>query len=168
MAVFITGSSGCGKSTLIEKIVERLREGGIKISGFITPEIRREGKRVGFKIINLATNEEGILASLEELKESRRFGKYFVNIYEFESIGLKRIDEGEVIVIDEIGKMELLSEKFRKLLENLKNRENLIASVHRNFAKSFNAIDITNVSFYEREKLIEKIVGEFIKDCRKL
>ncbi|MEM5826287.1 MAG: NTPase [Candidatus Aenigmatarchaeota archaeon] len=166
MGIFITGLPGCGKSTLIQKIAERLNSEGIKVSGFVTPELRKDNKRVGFRIINLATNEEGVFASIKEMKESKKFGKYFVNIKEFEEIGLKGIENGEVIIIDEIGKMELLSEKFRAILENLKNKKNLIASVHRSLANDFNAIDITNLSFSEREKLVNEIVEKVRKDLR--
>lgn len=162
MAIFITGLPGCGKSTLIQKIVERARVKGVKISGFITPEIRINDKRIGFKIINLATGEEGILASEENKNNSKRFGRYFVHINQFESIALKDVFEGEIIIIDEIGKMELLSEKFRKLLRYLKERDNVIATVHRSIAKNFNAIDITNLSTKDKEYLAEKILNSLL------
>lgn len=56
MNIFITGNPGCGKSTLIKKLLEGIA--GKKVSGMITPEIRVDGVREGFKIIDLASGKD--------------------------------------------------------------------------------------------------------------
>ena len=66
MRIFITGMPGVGKTTLALKVAERLKDLGYKVGGFITKEIRKDGRRVGFKIITLDTNEEAILAYVGE------------------------------------------------------------------------------------------------------
>src|SRR2546425_9332008 len=60
-AFLITGNPGSGKSTLMARLVEDI--GDRQIAGLSTPEVRRGKVRVGFKMIDLATGEEEILAS---------------------------------------------------------------------------------------------------------
>jgi nucleoside-triphosphatase len=122
--IFITGLPGCGKTTLIKEILKELK---IPAKGFFTEEIRREGERIGFKIVTLS-GKEGILAK-KGFKSSYRVSKYGVILKDLEEIGVKEIEEGLkgdfLIVVDEIGKMELFSEKFKEVILkalNLKNK----------------------------------------------
>lgn len=110
--IFISGRPGCGKTTLIMEILKELN---LNASGFYTQEIRERGQRKGFKIINL-DGKEGILAHVN-IESPYRVNKYKVNIKDLEEIGVNSILEAlkkdQIVVIDEIGKMELFSEKFK-------------------------------------------------------
>jgi len=123
--VFITGRPGCGKTTMI---IEIIKESNLNAGGFYTAEVREGGKRKGFKIIDLDGNE-GILAHVG-LKSPYKVGKYKVNIKDLEEIGVKSIlnaiNKGKVIVIDEIGKMELFSERFKRAVEEAINSKNVV------------------------------------------
>jgi nucleoside-triphosphatase len=111
--IFITGLPGCGKTTLIKEILKELK---LDAGGFFTEEIRERGIRKGFKIITL-DGKEGILAHVD-IKSPYRISRYGVNIKDLEEIGvksiLKGIKENKIIIIDEIGKAEMLSKKFRE------------------------------------------------------
>lgn len=110
--ILLTGKPDCGKTTLIRKVLEGLTE--IDSGGFYTQEIRKGKVRVGFKITTLE-GKTGVLAHVD-YKGRFRVGKYFVNIQDIDEIGVKSILNSlkrDLIVIDEIGKMELFSEKFR-------------------------------------------------------
>ena len=85
--ILICGKPGIGKTTLIKKIAENLRE---KATGFYSEEIRRENKRVGFKIKTLR-GKEGILSHINS-KSPYRVGKYKVNLKEFEEICITSIE----------------------------------------------------------------------------
>jgi nucleoside-triphosphatase len=104
--IFITGLPGCGKTTLIKEILKELK---IPAKGFFTEEIRKEGERIGFKIVTLS-KKEGILAE-KGFKSLYRVSKYGVILKDLEEIGVREIEEGLkgdfLIVVDEIGKMEL-------------------------------------------------------------
>ncbi len=122
--ILITGPPRCGKSTVIEKIVERI---DFPATGFSTREIREKDRRVGFSITTL-DGREGILAH-QNLRSKFRVGKYGVHIKDIEAIAVPSIipsTEGEVVVIDEIGKMECFSLKFRESLAEVLDSPNLV------------------------------------------
>ena len=126
--ILITGPPRCGKSTLIEKVVERI---DFPATGFFTREIREKGGRVGFSITTL-NGREGMLAH-QNLRSKFSVGKYGVHIKDIEGIAVPSVipaTEGEVVVIDEIGKMECFSKKFRETIPKLLDLPNwVIASI---------------------------------------
>lgn len=109
--IVLTGPPGGGKTTAIRRIVEKLDRG--KLAGFYTQEIRENGKRKGFRWIRL-DGEEGTLAHVDITPH--RVGRYGVDIADFERSVVPVLDIGqgdaELFVIDEIGKMECLSQLF--------------------------------------------------------
>lgn len=111
----ITGAPGTGKTTAIRKIVA---QGPIIASGFYTEEIREGGKRLGFKIITL-DGQQGILAHVNK-PGTPRISRYGVDLAELEALGVdavrRAITDGEIVVIDEIGPMEILSTQFRSVV----------------------------------------------------
>ncbi len=114
--IFITGAPGVGKTTLIHTLLKEL---SVPAGGFYTQEMRNsKGTRTGFKICTL-NNQEGVLAAVN-LSSRYRVGKYGVNLQDFERIGVtsivKALAESHLIVIDEVGKMELFSRQFQNIL----------------------------------------------------
>lgn len=110
--ILITGPPRCGKSTLIEKIVSNIER---PVTGFFTREIRERGKRVGFSI-NTLDGREGILAH-QNIDSQFNVGKYGVNLNDIDSIAVPSMipaRKEEIIVIDEIGRMECFSHLFRE------------------------------------------------------
>ena len=124
MNILLTGPPRCGKSTVIEKLVKQISR---PVSGFFTREIRKEGKRVGFSIITL-DGKEGVLA--HQNSPSRvRVGKYRVNLDQLDQIAVPSIipaKPDEIVIIDEIGKMECFSPLFRQTLLKTLDSENLV------------------------------------------
>src|SRR5712691_5669614 len=107
-----------------------LRAHRVPLSGFTTEELRERGRRVGFAV-ETVSGERGVLAHVD-LPGPPRVGKYGVDLVAFETIALPalRSDHG-VVVVDEIGKMELASRPFREALDRLFEAEvDVIATVH--------------------------------------
>ncbi|MEW5722388.1 MAG: nucleoside-triphosphatase [Thermodesulfobacteriota bacterium] len=126
--ILVTGTPGCGKSTLIERIIGRLDR---PLTGFFTREIKEKGRRTGFAIITL-DGQRGVLA---HLGHSSRFrvGRYGVNLEDLERIAVPSLrprEPGQVVVVDEIGKMECFSDLFQKtLLETLASPHRVLGSI---------------------------------------
>jgi len=139
--VFITGRPGIGKTTLFLKVIHSLRREGLTVGGFICPEVRVGGRRVGFKIIDLASGNEGFLAKicdseLSLMKEIPKVGKYCVNVSDAVNIGVNAINNAlqssDIVGIDEIGPMELSVEALKKaVFKALTSPKPLVAVVHR-------------------------------------
>ena len=112
-ALLLTGKPGTGKTALIKEALTTTR---VKAGGFYTEEMRAEGVREGFRLITL----DGQSATLAHVGISSPFkvSKYKVDTSALERVGvsaLKRaLQESGLIVIDEIGKMELLSPQFKE------------------------------------------------------
>ncbi len=163
--IFITGKPGVGKTTLIKEILRKLK---IEARGFFTQEIREKGERVGFKIVTL-TGKRGILAK-KGLKTIYQVSKYGVLLNDLEKIGLKEIEEAIgknfLIVIDEVGKMELFSQKFKKVILAALNSENKVLGTimlkKDPFADQIKKRKDTKV-FYLKKENREKIKREIIQ-----
>jgi len=118
--IALTGRPGIGKTTAIKKIVKKLKD---KVVGFWTEEIRNGNKREGFEIVRTDGKRE-LLASVN-IKTPYRVGKYKVNVDGFEKFVVpflkKALKSDKILVIDEIGKMELFSKEFEKLIQTILN-----------------------------------------------
>lgn len=130
--LFITGPPRCGKTTLIKKVSAHPALSG-KVGGFITEELREKGERVGFQIIAYPDAQRGILAR-KGMPSSYRLGSYGVNLEDLESIACcaieKALSRDKIIIVDEIGKMELFSKKFKNiLLEALDSPQKVLATI---------------------------------------
>jgi nucleoside-triphosphatase len=125
--LLIEARPGAGKTTAIGRLAELLRADGVSLSGFLTREIREGGRRVGFEIETF-DGARGLLAHVE-IGGPPRVGRYGVDLEEFERLALPALGEG-VLLIDELGKMELASEPFRHaVLDSLDRPEPIVATV---------------------------------------
>jgi len=113
----ITGSPGIGKSTVVSKVVVRLKSAGVIVGGCTTSEKRAEGARIGFEIRDLSSEKTGELASSIS-KVGPRVGRYRVNLADLAKIGGRALEwassSSELIVVDEVAPMELVSPEFRR------------------------------------------------------
>ncbi|MFX0207308.1 MAG: NTPase [Candidatus Hodarchaeota archaeon] len=130
----ITGRPGVGKTTLIKRIVQEIRRTSPNhnISGFYTDEIRQNGLRIGFNIHTI-DGQQGILARSNEsqLISKMRVGKYFVDITDLENLVVPLLyNSTDLLIIDELGKMELFSLKFRKAVNfAFNNQPRVLATI---------------------------------------
>jgi len=118
--LLLTGTPGIGKTTLIRKVAERLA--GYRLGGFYTEEIRETGQRVGFRLITF-NGEAGIMAHVN-FTQRYRISKYGVDVSvidRFAETALTLVEEVDVYLIDEIGKMECFSSLFVSRVKSLLN-----------------------------------------------
>jgi len=164
-AILLTGPPGCGKTTAIMRVLDCLTS---KPSGFYTQEIRQGGGRTGFKLITL-DGREGVLAHTS-IRGGTRIGKYGVDLSVMDEMAVdairRGVDEGGLIVIDEIGPMELLSKRFQSvLLEALDLDQPVIGTIMRRsspFADGIKQrpdVHLIRVTRGKMDQLVEEIVG---------
>jgi len=163
--ILVAGKPRAGKTTLITEVIDNLRDKSI--GGFYTQEIRKGGERKGFRIRTL-DGKEGILAH-KVTKSKYKVGSYGVNIEDLEGIGVVSIEvalkERDIVVIDEIGKMELYSKKFEEaVIRTLNSPKRVLATIpeHRNrFLNEIrrrNDVELVEITPNNRDLVVEDIV----------
>lgn len=111
----LTGRPGTGKTSLIRQTVAGMKG---KAGGFYTEEMRSGGIRRGFRLITL-DGQEAVLAHVD-IHSRCRVSKYGVDVEALDRVGVPAIREAaaecDLVIIDEIGKMELFSPGFREVV----------------------------------------------------
>ena len=109
----LTGIPGTGKTSLIKQAVAEM---GGRAGGFYTEEIRNRQTREGFRLVTL--DGQDIVLAHVNIRSRYRVSKYGVDVQNLDNVGVAAINravaESDLIVIDEIGKMELFSPRFRE------------------------------------------------------
>jgi nucleoside-triphosphatase len=128
--LLIEARPGAGKTTAIGRLAELLADAGVALSGFLTREIRAGGRRIGFDIETFG-GERGVLAHVD-FPGPPRVGRYGVDLEELERLALPALEApASVVLIDELGKMELASERFRaEVLALFEGQVPIVATVH--------------------------------------
>ncbi|MDI6690568.1 MAG: NTPase [Candidatus Bathyarchaeota archaeon] len=172
--LLLTGSPGIGKTSVLLKTVEALKAKDYSVGGMISREVRSCGRRVGFEILDLGSSRRGWLAHVNQ-KVGPQVGKYRVNLADLDNIGaeaiLKAIAECDVIAIDEIGPMELFSEKFRLAVKRaVESPKPIIGVVHWKAkhrlideVKAREDAEIYAVTYENRDRIHEAILVKAIE-----
>lgn len=117
----ITGLPNVGKTSTLIKIVKKLESEDFTVAGMITRPIEEDGKRVGVMVQDWRTGEEEVFSRLDfdtKQKVETDEGIYHVKTEVLEKIGVNALDvaltdpEVDILIIDEVGKMEMHSEAF--------------------------------------------------------
>lgn len=162
MKVFVSGMPGSGKTTLVKRFLAHFKNK--RIVGFYTEEIRENG-RAGFLAVGIASNKKGLLAS-KKIVSNKKFGSYYLQIKSFEKVlaaEIEALEQAEIIVIDEIGKMEFESQLFKQFLARCLGKEKpFLATLHRSYIKRFEKVGkvfwLTKQNF---EQVYQKILTIF-------
>ena len=131
----ITGLPSAGKTSALVKIIEMLQTDEQTVGGMITEPIVENNRRLGFYVMDWITGEKGVLAHVD-FDSKIRVGNYGVDLDALERIGVKAIEratqEAEIIVIDEVGKMEVESKEFVRVVKDAFDTDKpLILTLHK-------------------------------------
>ena len=165
--VLLTGRPGCGKTTLVKRVVNELSPSA---GGFYTEEIRERRQRVGFKIITL-DGDDAVFAHVD-LQTPERVAKYRLDLSALETVGVEAVREAvrarRLVVIDEIGPMEIRSRNFRDAVNDaLDSGAPILATItarslpFTDAIKSRPDVSIVGVRIKNREELVLELLNKF-------
>ncbi len=128
-AYLLSGEPGSGKTTIIKDVLSKI---GKSAGGFYTEEIRTQGIRQGFRVVTLDGKNATLAHS--SIRSPYRVSKYGVDIDSMDEVAIPAIREAirssDIVVIDEIGKMELFSSSFRDaVVEALESDKKVLGTI---------------------------------------
>lgn len=166
--VVVTGRPGVGKTTLVHRVVERLRDAGVRVSGFYCPEVRRAGRRVGFLIRGLGS-AEGLEAWLARVDgcDGPRVGRY-TTCRAAEEVARQALlgRDADLLVIDEVGPMELRLRGVREaIIESLASGKPALLVAHYRLSdpevlRLLSGAKRFYVTLENRDKLVDEVYKE--------
>ncbi len=118
--VLLTGRPGSGKTTVVMKIVRELQQRDVLLTGFLTEEVRASGARIGFDLVGFDGSRETL--ARQGLETKPKVGRYGVDVAAVDAFskrvvdGIRSLPKQGLVIIDEVGKMELFSHTFRDLV----------------------------------------------------
>jgi len=164
-AYLLSGAPGVGKTTLIKQAIATVKG---RAGGFYTGEIRSQGVRQGFEIVTL----DGSSATLAHVntRSPHRVSKYGVDTDNLDKVGVaalrRAIEECDLVVIDEIGKMELFSSAFRAAVwAALESGKKLLGTIMlpshpwADQIKQDPRVKVLLVSRTNHQQVLEEVVG---------
>jgi len=154
--LLLTGRPGVGKTTVLRRVA-----GSHRASGFLTEELRRQGRRVGFRIAPFG-GPPRVMAHVDFGEP--RVGRYGVDVAAIDEVAERALRPGsDLYLVDEIGKMECLSETFVRRMSALLDAERVVATIAlegRGFiatARRHPDAELHEVTTENRDRLVEEV-----------
>ena len=172
--LLLEGRPGIGKTTVARRLLQLLQEAGVPVAGFTTGELRTGGHREGF-VVEAVSGAREVLAHVD-LPGPPRVGRYGVDLAAFERVALPALGDpgpGGVVVVDELGRMELASAAFCETVVELLGRDvAVVATVQRARHRFTDAlkrrpdIRVVRVTEATRDALPEQLMGRLVDGPR--
>ena len=175
--VIITGEIHQGKTTFAQKIVADLHEQKIRIAGFFSVGINENGIRTGFNLVDIVSSRQIELCSDKKNEKRLKFGRYYFNSDAIslgnEILNSNNLSDKQLIVIDEVGHLELNGQGWSNAIENIIRsntvpqlwivRKSLVQKSTRrwNISNAY-IFDITESSIQEVENKLTEIISNSI------
>jgi len=174
---FITGRPGIGKTTVLLRAADGLKARGYRVTGMISREVREGGSRVGFEMVDFSTGRRGWLAHVSQ-PVGPQVSKYRVNLEDLDNIGAKAVRDAvanaQIIIIDEIGPMELFSTRFKEAVSDaLNSHKAVLGTIHFKAQdpliqtiKAMEDAEILEVNYENRQSLHNLIIDKVTQFLR--
>jgi nucleoside-triphosphatase len=161
----LSGEPGSGKTTIIKEVLSKVNKSA---GGFYTEEIRIQGARQGFKTITL-DGKNAVLAHTS-VRSPYRVSKYGVDIDSMDKVAVpalkQAIQSKDIIVIDEIGKMELFSPSFKDaVIEALQSEKKVLGTIMlashpwADKIKARQDVEIIKVTRLNRNEVVNQVLA---------
>ncbi|MEM0157017.1 MAG: NTPase [Thermoplasmataceae archaeon] len=131
----ITGPVGSIKAEALHKIIDMLEKDGTVVQGVLVSEITEHGKLLGYSLFDISTKKKITFAQAGIISRIK-IDKLGVDTRLLEEILVpslqKARESADVIVIDEIGKLENTTRSIQAEIETtLKSEKPLIVTLHK-------------------------------------
>jgi len=164
-AYLLSGEPGSGKTTIIKEVLSKVNKSA---GGFYTEEIRVQGARQGFKIITL-DGESAVLAHTS-VRSQCRVSKYGVDTDSMDKVAVpalkQAIQSKDIVVLDEIGKMELFSSPFKDaVIEALESGKKVLGTIMlaphpwADKIKARQDVEIIRVTRLNRNEVVNQVLA---------
>ena len=168
LAYLLTGRPGTGKTSIIKQVIAGMKG---EAGGFYTEEIRSRGVREGFRLVTL-DGQSAILAHIN-IHSPYLVSKYGVDIDSLDRVGVSALHQAaqqcDLVVIDEIGKMELFSASFRDaVLQIISSGKKILGTIMfsphpwADAIKRQPQVNLIEVTRYNHHQVLEEL-GEWLK-----
>ena len=131
--LLITGSPAVGKTTVLLKTADMLKAKDFTGGGMPSREVCSSRIRVGFEVMDLYLGKTGWHAHTNH-KHGPQVGKYHVNFADLDGVATEAVRRAnkkcDIAAVDEVGPMELFSEKFRHAVKNAVDGPKSVATIH--------------------------------------
>ena len=162
--IAVTGHPGIGKTTLVQRVAAA---SDARVGGVLARDKRYKDRRIGFELLDLGSGATGMLA--DETGDGPQLGKYRVRLDDLDRVGAKAVENAlnsDLIIVDEIGPMELSSRRFILAVEKAiaSPKPMLVVlhewSNHRLAKKIRGSFKVITVTEENRDALVEEIAKE--------
>jgi nucleoside-triphosphatase len=164
--LILTGRAGIGKTTIIKALIEQLAD---RVGGFYTEEILGAGGRKGFRLVTLEDRRRSYVIAHMEVKSRSKVGRYGVRVDVIDQVGAlvirSAVDTHPIVIIDEIGKMELFSSPFQSaVLKAISSPKIVIATAMQDehpwvtAVKSLPNVTVWEINKVNRDKMLEEVL----------
>jgi nucleoside-triphosphatase THEP1 len=118
--ILITGEVHQGKSSFMNELADKLKQKEFKIAGFLAPALFANGERIGYSLLSLSDGTQITVASKLFQPGWQKTRRFWFNPQAFESgknwVENALANEIDLIIIDEIGPLEIAGEGWDSLL----------------------------------------------------
>ncbi|GIO96024.1 hypothetical protein J14TS5_11100 [Paenibacillus lautus] len=169
-AFLLTGAPRIGKTTMIKQLINAI--GPDLCGGFYTEEITNSSERIGFKCVSVR-GESVEIAHIEN-PSSTRIGRYGMDVEAFEDFAVKILENAlsskKIIVIDEIGLMQMLSASFQKIVQEIITGPRIVLGTipleshpEIDIIKYRKEVRILSVNAFNRDTISETLLKDIVK-----
>ncbi len=170
----ITGTIGQGKTTQSYKLIEILKLNSISVRGVYCPRIMEDGHTVGYDIVDIAENNRVPFLRIDDNSDYKKIGKYIINPDALQ-VGNEALVNAlkcnvDVIVVDEVGKMELNNQGWSENIGELVNSQAILVFAIRNTfvddvvkkwdLKNYSVFEVSDNIYQDVFAMIEKQISQ--------
>lgn len=128
--IIITGDIRQGKTTFLKNIISDLEKEKIRMAGFLSFGIERNGERAGFDLFSIHSSARTELCTKKPSPSWIRYGSYYFNPEGIEAgneiLNLKNLADKQLVIIDEIGPLELQDNGWAHGIESICNNLSIL------------------------------------------